>query len=1056
MADPFDPYHRWLGIPPKQQPANFYRLLGIELFESDVEVIRDAAEQRMAHVRTYQLGKHSELSQKILNELAGAKARLQDPAEKAAYDALLRATFVGQSPSVAGSSPPARDLSDLLNEAEREAAPLPPVVKPGKRRRPAWLFTGARTARQPPPPTFSAPSPHPARLPRSVWTLVGVPAAAVAVVLGLLLWFSGNAKVILKTMGVVFQQLDAPSERTSPEKPSPQFEGQKGGPKGDAPLFGTPQAEMESWWTDLEKLDPEASRTLLKVAAKPQEAVAFLGKKMRPLKIDAGQVKTLLLKLGSDKEEVWKPAFEELEYFDPRLAIDLETLMKDVTDSPARQRMVELLGSEPAGSQQGKQIILRREGPDQFSFFDGHASWWAEHQVSRIKSGFWRPKKKWLRALRAMMLLERISTSDALAILKEMATGHPDVQPTIVAKEIVKGPKADAPLFGTPQAEMESWWTDLEKPDPEASRALLKLAAKPQEAVAFLRKKMRPLKIDAGQVKTLLLKLGSDKEEVWKPAFEELEYLDPRLAIDIETLMKDVTDSPARQRMVELLVGAPAGSLQGKQIILRSVGPDMFNLFDGHGSWGVEHHVSRLKSEFWNDPKTKWSRALLAMMLLEHIGTSDALGILKEMATGHPDAQPTMVAKEILAAHAAGPKGDAPLFGTPSLVLAPIPDVRLEAGASRDIAIQVERKGCQGAVSVNWEGLPQNVSVKEGTIPTGWDSASFQLNATANAQEAESEIHVVAALAGVTTEQRFKLAVTKPAPAEQSKAATPDKPIPHPSPAPEPVQPRKKETPPLAEAVIDPAQARAHQERWAAHQNVPVEIINSIGMKMIIIPAGILVQGRLGDQRVKIEKPFYIGVYEVTQGQFRRVTGKNPSHFPIRQNPQGRLMQRFSNILPVEMVTWLDAVDFCNRLSIAEKLPPYYLIQNNSAAVAGGQGYRLPSPEEWLFAATGGNGSAWSLDSRKWNAYAWFRDNAGDMTHPVGQKTPGMFGLCDTYGNVWEYCGLPPGSFRGHCYHASAENLNEHGICCNGPDYRASDVGFRVARSVPDLPAAAQ
>jgi hypothetical protein len=87
----FDPYHRWLGISPKDQPPNHYRLLAIDRFESDAEVIRDAVERQMAHVRTYQLGEYSELSQRILNELAAAKACLLDPAEKAAYDRRLRA-----------------------------------------------------------------------------------------------------------------------------------------------------------------------------------------------------------------------------------------------------------------------------------------------------------------------------------------------------------------------------------------------------------------------------------------------------------------------------------------------------------------------------------------------------------------------------------------------------------------------------------------------------------------------------------------------------------------------------------------------------------------------------------------------------------------------------------------------------------------------------------------------------------------------------------------------------------------------------------------------------
>jgi len=86
----FDPYHRWLGIPREEQPANYYRLLGVVPFEGDAEVIRDAAARQMAHVRTYHLGQHAELSQRILNELAAAKACLLNARKKAVYDVKLR------------------------------------------------------------------------------------------------------------------------------------------------------------------------------------------------------------------------------------------------------------------------------------------------------------------------------------------------------------------------------------------------------------------------------------------------------------------------------------------------------------------------------------------------------------------------------------------------------------------------------------------------------------------------------------------------------------------------------------------------------------------------------------------------------------------------------------------------------------------------------------------------------------------------------------------------------------------------------------------------------
>lgn len=73
MSEAFDPYHKWLGIPPADQPPNHYRLLGVTLFESDPDVIAHAAEQRIVHVRAFQIGKHSDESQRILREISAAR-----------------------------------------------------------------------------------------------------------------------------------------------------------------------------------------------------------------------------------------------------------------------------------------------------------------------------------------------------------------------------------------------------------------------------------------------------------------------------------------------------------------------------------------------------------------------------------------------------------------------------------------------------------------------------------------------------------------------------------------------------------------------------------------------------------------------------------------------------------------------------------------------------------------------------------------------------------------------------------------------------------------------
>lgn len=196
--------------------------------------------------------------------------------------------------------------------------------------------------------------------------------------------------------------------------------------------------------------------------------------------------------------------------------------------------------------------------------------------------------------------------------------------------------------------QFEGWWRDLQEDEAPATRALLKFSARPKEAVAFFKKTLKPLSIDGDAVNALLEKLGSDEEEVWTAAYEELEYFDPRLAFELEELMRDVTDPVTRQRMVEIMSGRERGSLAGKNVQLRGVGNEGFNFFDGMGSWWAEHMVSRINSFGWANTKKKWTRAVRAIILLEHLATPEAVALLKDMAGGHPDAQPTRIADEAL------------------------------------------------------------------------------------------------------------------------------------------------------------------------------------------------------------------------------------------------------------------------------------------------------------------------------------------------------------------------------------------------------------------------
>jgi hypothetical protein len=109
MNESFDPYLKWLGIPPRQQPPHHYRLLAIELFESDPDVIANAADARMAHVKTFATGKHSRLSQRLLNEISAARVCLLNPQQKVRYDESLRAQLDGPAaaPASALATPPA-------------------------------------------------------------------------------------------------------------------------------------------------------------------------------------------------------------------------------------------------------------------------------------------------------------------------------------------------------------------------------------------------------------------------------------------------------------------------------------------------------------------------------------------------------------------------------------------------------------------------------------------------------------------------------------------------------------------------------------------------------------------------------------------------------------------------------------------------------------------------------------------------------------------------------------------------------------------------------------
>ena len=118
-----DPYYEWLGIPPKHQPPNHYRLLGLELFEENRNVIDAAANRQMSFIKEYQAGADSALSQKLLNQLSAARICLLSPTTKAAYDEQLRAKLQAQM-----APDPAESAS--ANSRWRNESAAPPLLVP--------------------------------------------------------------------------------------------------------------------------------------------------------------------------------------------------------------------------------------------------------------------------------------------------------------------------------------------------------------------------------------------------------------------------------------------------------------------------------------------------------------------------------------------------------------------------------------------------------------------------------------------------------------------------------------------------------------------------------------------------------------------------------------------------------------------------------------------------------------------------------------------------------------------------------------------------------------
>lgn len=265
------------------------------------------------------------------------------------------------------------------------------------------------------------------------------------------------------------------------------------------------------------------------------------------------------------------------------------------------------------------------------------------------------------------------------------------------------------------------------------------------------------------------------------------------------------------------------------------------------------------------------------------------------------------------------------------------------------------------------------------------------------------------------------------------------------------------------------------------NEDVAVSLGNRISLKLALVPSGKFLMGSPYDQQdrwpnegpqheVTISEPFYMGVYHVTQEQYEAIMGKNPSYFtgePHDDEDGGwhthhrRLQEEHTpdevktHRHPVEMVSWLDAIEFCRKLSAKT-----------------GRQFGLPTEAQWEYACRAGSTARFYYgddpDYSMLGKYAWYKGNCPDKrTHPVGQKTPNALGLFDMLGNVSQMCSdgfavsydeadkLDPTlpckervTRGGNC-----GSIPQSCRCANRykvrPDSRDAYVGFRIIMTVP-------
>lgn len=460
------------------------------------------------------------------------------------------------------------------------------------------------------------------------------------------------------------------------------------------------KAEQERLWQQLSG-DSALARTdaVCRFLARPDEAAKFFDTKLRPLALHRKDAEKLIGRLGSANEAEWKAAFDELLYLDPRLAMPLDecwALAK--TDDQKRRLAWVLHGEVIEGTEHSVFELKPPKGKGDFDLWE--LAWLPEPgvkpqipnfgfmgvaaDVRQLRSD--RCGDRWTRQTLAVQMLTRMDVRTGWEAIERMADGHPEAEPTIHAQIATEWKRSGKPFErwdrerpregGGPQVEQHKRDWDSLQPLTARQQQLGAVMGfvldRPAESVQFFRTKLRPLKLEKKRADELVKQLFSDKEADWKAAVGEFARLDIRLAYPVREAWELAKTADERSKMAMVLHQNGARVMDGLLHYDVKAADEVPQLFASEDKGFVKHGLFYQKTvrpdvppevseklggadydicapgDFATLNLTIWHREESAIYILNAIGTDDAVAVIKDMATGHPDAGPTKAANEVL------------------------------------------------------------------------------------------------------------------------------------------------------------------------------------------------------------------------------------------------------------------------------------------------------------------------------------------------------------------------------------------------------------------------